>query len=514
MSLTKVSYSMIQGALVNVLDYGAVGDNTTDCTTAFQAAIDACPDGGTVFIPVGKFKLTAAITTSKAIQLTGAGFTNATQAVFGDAAWADTTKFGGTVLISTQTSGVIISIGDAAVNQCFEVSNLMLVGPGTGTSTAFQFLRSVGSSINDVLVCNTYKGFNANNVQNTSYTKLAAKGCQIGITLGGSITSNQTVFVNPEFQSYGNYGIENLAASVVVLFGGIFQDGRGTGIGYYNTNNSSYCTLNSVWFESFSANCYAFYDIGTGSTIQNCYFATPGDRIYIGATASYTKLINNYFDPTMTDAIYIAAGAQYTKLIESDPTGTGTITDLGSYTIQETSRNLDGVLFQKLGSRAVEGTDTIGGVPRNAGTNTAIAKKVTGLTDAAFTTCLNVFIPNAATAATIRIKALGSIGAGGAIGANEASASLECDVIIARTAGLTAVVAQSSSYGAATAAVAGATTCTVAVDSTSIAGAANANQTLIIRVAVTKGGGASTGHTATLFAELLNMNDSGALIYA
>jgi polygalacturonase len=74
MSLTKVSYSMIQGAFVNVLDYGAVGDNTVDCTTAFQAAIDACPYGGTVFIPVGKFKLTAAITTSKAIQLTGAGF--------------------------------------------------------------------------------------------------------------------------------------------------------------------------------------------------------------------------------------------------------------------------------------------------------------------------------------------------------------------------------------------------------------------------------------------------------
>lgn len=513
MSLTKVSYSMIDGAVVNVLDYGAVGDNTFDCTSAFQAAMDACPDGGTVFIPAGKYKITTAISTSKAVQLAGEGFTNATQAPFGDAAWADTTKFSGTVLVSTQTSGAIFSIGDPAVNQCFQVSNLMLVGPGTGTSTGFQFLRSVGSSINNVLVCNTYKGFNANNVQNTSYTKLAAKGCQIGITLGGTITSNQTVFVNPEFQSYGNYGIENLAASETVVFGGVFQDGRGTGIGYYNTNDSSYCTLNSVWFESFSPTCYGVYDLGTGTTVQNCYFSTPGDRIYIGATSSYAKLINNYFDPTMTDAIYIAAGAQYTKLIESDPTGTGTITDLGSYTIQETSRSLDGVLFQKLGSRAVEGTDTIGGVPRNAGTNTNIVKKITGITDATFTACLNVFIPNAATSATIKIKALGSLGAGGAIGANEASASIECDVVIARTAGLTAVVAQSASYGTASAAVAGAATCTVAIDSSSIAGAANADQTLTLRVAVTKSGGSSNNHTATVFAELLNMNDSGALIY-
>lgn len=514
MSLTKVSYSMIQGAFLNVLDYGAVGDNVVDCTTAFQAAIDACPDGGTVFIPVGKFKLTAAISTSKAVHLVGAGFTNAVSAPFGNSAWNDTTKFGGTVLLSTQTSGAIFSIGDPAVNQCFTVSNLMLVGPGTGTSTAFQFLRSVGSCIDNVLVCNTYKGFNANNVQDTSYNKLATKGCQIGITLGGTITSNQTVFVNPEFQSYENYGIENLAAAVVAIFGGLFQDGRGVGIGYYNSPNSSFCTLNSVWFESFSPTCFGVYDLGTGLTLQNCYFATPGDRIYIGATSSYAKLINNFFDPTMTDAIFIAPGAQYTKLIESDPTGSGTITNLGANTIQETSRNLDGVLFQKLGSRAVKGTDTIGGVPRNEATNTSIVKKITGLTDAAFTTCLNVFIPNAATSATLRIKALGSIGAGGAIGANEASSSIECDVVIARTAGLTTVTAQSASYGVASAAVAGATTCAVAIDASLVVGAASADQTLIIRVSVTKGGGASTAHTATVFAELLNMNNSGALIFA
>jgi len=30
MSLTKVTYSMIQGAVFNVLDYGAIGDGITD----------------------------------------------------------------------------------------------------------------------------------------------------------------------------------------------------------------------------------------------------------------------------------------------------------------------------------------------------------------------------------------------------------------------------------------------------------------------------------------------------
>jgi hypothetical protein len=54
MSLTKVTYSMINGAVFNVLDYGAVGDGVADDTNAVNAAITAAA-GGTVYLPQGTY---------------------------------------------------------------------------------------------------------------------------------------------------------------------------------------------------------------------------------------------------------------------------------------------------------------------------------------------------------------------------------------------------------------------------------------------------------------------------
>jgi hypothetical protein len=74
MALTKASYSMISGAVFNVLDYGAVGDNTNDDTSAIQAAIDAAAvNGGTVFIPAGTYKCTATLIMAKFVYIKGAG---------------------------------------------------------------------------------------------------------------------------------------------------------------------------------------------------------------------------------------------------------------------------------------------------------------------------------------------------------------------------------------------------------------------------------------------------------
>lgn len=61
MSLTKVSYSMIDGAPVNIIDYGADASGNTDSTAAIQAAINT---GRPVYIPAGTFRVNSALTTS------------------------------------------------------------------------------------------------------------------------------------------------------------------------------------------------------------------------------------------------------------------------------------------------------------------------------------------------------------------------------------------------------------------------------------------------------------------
>lgn len=63
MALTKVTYSMIEGAPVSVLDYGAVGDGVADDTASIQSAVDALAlQGGELVFPPGTYKITAPIT--------------------------------------------------------------------------------------------------------------------------------------------------------------------------------------------------------------------------------------------------------------------------------------------------------------------------------------------------------------------------------------------------------------------------------------------------------------------
>jgi hypothetical protein len=64
MALTKATYSMIEGAIANVLDFGADPTGTTDSSAAFQAA---GATGKTIFVPKGIYQASFGLRNSQII---------------------------------------------------------------------------------------------------------------------------------------------------------------------------------------------------------------------------------------------------------------------------------------------------------------------------------------------------------------------------------------------------------------------------------------------------------------
>lgn len=83
MTLTKATYSMINGAPANVLDYGAVADGAftpggsasgTDNLAAFQAALSYCESSGVdLFVPAGEYYFSSGITIPSGVRMFGEG---------------------------------------------------------------------------------------------------------------------------------------------------------------------------------------------------------------------------------------------------------------------------------------------------------------------------------------------------------------------------------------------------------------------------------------------------------
>lgn len=127
MALTKATYSMINGACFNVLDFGAVGDNATNCTSAFQAAFDAAnaAGGGAVYVPAGTY-LTDKVTVYSKTALIGENYGSAvvklrntqnTHLIYG---------FGSDALWGTGSGGGIYN---------FEMRDIVLDGNRTNNTT-------------------------------------------------------------------------------------------------------------------------------------------------------------------------------------------------------------------------------------------------------------------------------------------------------------------------------------------------------------------------------------------
>ena len=127
MSLTKATFSMISGAAVNVLDFGADPTGANNSSVAIQAAITALAatgKSGVIVIPSGTYKMTSGITIDASVCT-----------IRGDAALLDFSSFAAaTGAAITLTGAAINYIGNPYFNGVNVMQGLKIQGPGSAVA--------------------------------------------------------------------------------------------------------------------------------------------------------------------------------------------------------------------------------------------------------------------------------------------------------------------------------------------------------------------------------------------
>ena len=231
MTLTKVSYSLITGATVNVLDYGADPTGSADSTSAIQAAIATGLD---VYVPDGTFKLTSALT-----------LTTSNQSIFGNGAKSylkqtisDVNTFYGSGLSNVTISNLRVtpapghaSVDNAAIT--FNASNYCVVDNVTvdyNSASAFHGIWLVNSSNNRITnnlflnapgtngVIFTAGGADIVFTELSSYNIIDNNQCVSGNVYGINITTNTNG--NTVGNHITNNTVSNCTAYGIILYGG------------------------------------------------------------------------------------------------------------------------------------------------------------------------------------------------------------------------------------------------------------------------------------------------------
>ena len=125
MSLTKVTYSMIQGSPVNLLDFGADPTGVNDCSAALTAAIAA---SNNIFIPAGEYKFTSTFTVTGSRGLIIQGESTALTATDTDFAKCTILDFSS---IATSTNGLVFTDFVGLTLKNFKIK---LIRPAAGTA--------------------------------------------------------------------------------------------------------------------------------------------------------------------------------------------------------------------------------------------------------------------------------------------------------------------------------------------------------------------------------------------
>lgn len=289
--------------------------------------------------------------------------------------------------------------------------------------------------------------------------------------------------------------------------GSFFVDTNGGGYELGSSGGSGSLTGNAGALTLLGGAGNMLITAGTGNSRTITFQTTTS-----GGTATNALVLNADQTATFATSITSTSGSFFTSANYYVNTNAYVGGGSGSITLNAAGSNQSvgliptgsGVVYDQSATSVFNGTGT-----GTANGLTQLIKNVSGIADNTATTILTVTIPNAAHSATVHVMICGALGAGGAIGADEASGTNIYDIVVTRTAGVNATLSQSGAYGTTTTHVTGGATISVSAVLAAVSGAVGATNTCALQVTIAHGTGSSTNHTCQVVASVLNANASG-----
>ena len=315
MALTKASYSMITGAVANILDYGAIADynenvpgSGTDNSAAIQAAVNAVAarstyNKGAVYIPAGAYKILTQISVPYGVSIFGEGGT--ASVIFCENCNAfNFTSFGYQIgSMFYEDFGVTATVGS---NYAAVVS---LNSPTTTTQDGLYFNRMRFYGWNQCFILSSTWNTTISNCVAQNINNFATLGQSNGQTIGTRIINNRITYGSGGIGAGDKYAIDvrttsSFNESVHILHNQIF--------GFQiNINIAQAVFVNIIGNDlSGSVKVIAFVTPSGGYNIVNNYIEVTGSGTGIfGAAQSVetpdtrSNIQDNYFVGTASAAI-------------------------------------------------------------------------------------------------------------------------------------------------------------------------------------------------------------------
>lgn len=309
MSLTKVSYSMINDAPINVIDYGVDSTGVTDCSTQFQNAVnDAFSNGKALYVPSGTYLAKLVIPeTDPGVDFRGYIFN-----MYGDGApngFLSGTSIKGTTIISPDTSPAIRFNNRTGHPEYTSAPHIYI-----------QKIRFEGDSANPVALFERFSDYSV-----VDECEFKQHGSGNGVTIdhgyGGTFSNchilNDEATIAPSTRTGTGFSV-SLSST---LSGGLLRLQHITSRGFSNgfaiggAGSPPAPSILSTVLEQCECSTVTYgVLIGTGvrkTVINDCYFEGVEDTC-VQDKGQSTTVSNSFFIGTSTTCFLKAIDSQYT----------------------------------------------------------------------------------------------------------------------------------------------------------------------------------------------------------